>query len=99
MPMNTLQRRRAIAVAAASVLPFVALGAVETPADAVNTNYGSQIVAALPKAGTPHVMNGAVEAITQVGNKIIVAGTFTSVSPSSTFTDTSDDLVRNRMFA
>ena len=48
---------------------------------------------------TPHVMNGSVDAITQVGNKIIAAGTFTSVSPAGTFGNTSDDVVRNRIFA
>ncbi|MET0524050.1 MAG: malectin domain-containing carbohydrate-binding protein, partial [Nocardioides sp.] len=34
-----------------------------------------------------------------IGNKIIAAGTFTSVSPAGTFGNTSDDLVRNRIFA
>ena len=36
-------------------------------------------------------MNGSVDAITQVGNKIIAAGTFTSVSPAGTFGNTGDD--------
>ena len=44
-------------------------------------------------------MNGSVNAITQVGNKIIAAGTFTKVSPAGTYDDTSDDLTRNRIFA
>ena len=44
-------------------------------------------------------MNGAVFGMVQVGNKVIAAGSFTSVSPSGTFNDTSDDLVRNRIFA
>jgi hypothetical protein len=44
-------------------------------------------------------MNGSVNAITQVGNTIIAAGTFTSVSPAGTFANTADDVVRNRIFA
>jgi hypothetical protein len=90
-------------ITAATTLSLALLGSATlvavSPAEAVNANHGNQIVSAMPTPGTPHVMNGAVEAITQVGTKIIVAGTFTSVSPAATFTDTSDDLVRNRMFA
>jgi hypothetical protein len=44
-------------------------------------------------------MNGAVMAITQVGNRVIAAGTFTRVSPAGTYTNTGDDLTRNRIFA
>src|SRR4029453_10288725 len=59
----------------------------------------NQVVSADPANFTPHVMNGSVNAITQIGNKIIAAGTFTSVSPAGTFGNTSDDVVRNRIFA
>lgn len=69
------------------------------PGAAVNANHGNQVVSAMPMLGTPHVMNGSVNAITRLGDKIIAAGTFTSVSPADTFTDTSDDVVRNRIFA
>ena len=44
-------------------------------------------------------MNGTVMGITQVGSKIVAAGTFTSVSPSATFSNKADDLTRNRIFA
>ena len=37
--------------------------------------------------------------ITQVGNKVIAVGTFTSVSPSATFANKADDITRNRIFA
>src|SRR4029453_7691607 len=59
----------------------------------------NQVVSADPANFTPHVMNGSVNAITQIGNRIIAAGTFTSVSPSGTFGNTGDDVVRNRIFA
>lgn len=79
---------------------IVAVGAaMPTPALAVNTDHGQQVVSDDPANVTPHVMNGSVNAVTQIGNKIIAAGTFTSVSPASTFTNTGDDLVRNRIFA
>ena len=94
-----LSRRRLAAlvttVTTALVVPLTAW----TPAVAVNTDHGQQVVSAMPTRGTPHVMDGTVTAITQVGSKVVVAGTFTRVSPSETFADTSDDLVRNRMFA
>jgi hypothetical protein len=69
------------------------------PAGAVNANHVDRLVSTNPADSTPHVMDGSVNAITQIGNKIIAAGTFTSVSPASTFADTSDDLVRHRIFA
>lgn len=90
--------RARVAVLATGLL--VAAGAVmPTPASAVNADHGQQVVSDDPGNFTPHVMNGSVNAVTQIGNRIIAAGTFTSVSPASTFTNTGDDLVRNRIFA
>ena len=91
----TARRRLAGLAAPLLLLPLVATA----PADAVSADLGNQVVSAFPKLGTPHVMDGSVQAITQVGSKVVVAGTFTRVSPSATFTDTSDDLTRNGMFA
>ncbi len=93
--MSTTTRSLAVLAAGALLLPAL----VSTPAAAVSSDHGNRVVSAMPERGTPHVMDGTVTAITQVGTKIIVAGTFTRVSPSETFTDTSDDLVRNRLFA
>ena len=90
-------RRRLAAATAASALLVPLLAT--TQAQAVSTQHGDQVVSEFPKLGTPHVMDGSVQAITQVGSKIIVAGTFTKVSPSATFTDTGDDLTRNGIFA
>ncbi|HRI98738.1 MAG TPA: PKD domain containing protein, partial [Nocardioides sp.] len=94
-------RRRAVGTALVVSLGL-SLGAtalVAAPAVAVNADHGNTVVSADPVNTTPHVMNGSVDAITQIGNKIIAAGTFTSVSPPSTFGNTGDDVVRNRMFA
>ena len=97
--MRSALGRRASVAAALVMLPVAGLSAVQGPAGAVGADYGSAVVSEFPKAGTPHIMDGAVLAITQVGNKIVVGGTFTSVSPSGSFLDTSDDLVRHGLFA
>ncbi len=81
------------------VTSLAVLTAATLPSAAVNADHGNRVVSANPADVTPHVMNGSVNAITQVGNKIIAAGTFTSVSPAGTFGNTGDDLVRNRIFA
>jgi hypothetical protein len=97
--MFRLSSCRAVAFAAAASLSLLGVGAM--PASAVNTDLGNTLVSAKPTSttSTPHVMNGSVDAITQVGNKIIAAGTFTKVSPAGTYSNTADDIVRNRIFA
>jgi hypothetical protein len=89
--------RRAIGVLVVSSLGLAGLGA--TSATAVNADHGARVVSAQPVSTTPHVMDGSVDAIVQVGNKVVVAGTFTKVSPSGTYERTADDVVRNRIFA
>ncbi len=89
--------RRSGALLALAALAL--LGLTTAPAGAVNTDLGQNEVSANPADFTPHVMNGSVNAITQLGNEIIAAGTFTKVSPAGTFGNTSDDLTRNRIFA
>jgi hypothetical protein len=91
-----VRARQVLALLAAS---SALLAGVALPSAAVNADHGDRIVSANPADNTPHVMNGSVNAITQVGNKIIAAGTFTKVSPAGTYADTADDLVRNRIFA
>jgi hypothetical protein len=80
-----------------ATLAAAALGAA--PAQAVNANHGNGRLDQPRRTTRPHVMNGSVNAITQIGNKIIAAGTFSSVSPRGTFANTGDDVVRNRIFA
>ncbi len=97
---GTRRRHRSPRLVAVATGLLVAAGAaLPTPATAVNADHGQRVVSADPSNVTPHVMNGSVNAVTQIGNKIIAAGTFTSVSPASTFANTGDDLVRNRIFA
>ena len=93
--MRTRARQAVGLVATAAALA----AAASMPAGAVNRDHGAQVVSADPANNIPHVMNGSVNAITQVGNKIIAAGDFTSVSPAGTYGNTGDDLVRNRIFA
>jgi hypothetical protein len=88
---------RATSVAMVAVSMTLCVGA--PPAAAVNADHGDQVVSADPANVTPHVMNGSVNAITQIGNKIVAAGTFTSVSPSGSYSNTGDDMARNRIFA
>ena len=89
--------RTALATAATAALAAPLLGV--PAAQAYNASHGDRVVSADPASFTPHVMNGSVNAIVQVGRKVIAAGTFTSVSPAGTPTDTGDDLIRNRIFA
>ncbi|MEQ6900559.1 malectin domain-containing carbohydrate-binding protein [Nocardioides sp. YIM 152588] len=95
--MHVRSSRRAVATGITAALALVGLAA--TPGQAFNADHGDGLVAEMPQLGTPHVMDGSVQAIIQVGSRIIATGTFTSVSPSGTYADTSDDLVRNGIFA
>jgi hypothetical protein len=92
--------RRTVALLAVAALLLLGVVAVpRTPATAVNADQGDVLVSSLPAAYTPHVMNGSVDAITRVGNRIIAAGTFSSVSPAGTYGDTNDDVARSNIFA
>jgi hypothetical protein len=81
--------RTAIAVLASGILLATAI-----PASAVQTPHAS-IVSAQPVSWTPNVMDGQVNAILQMGQKVIVGGTFTQVQRAGT----SQTLTRNHVFA
>ncbi len=81
----------ALATATALLVPVVVSSG---PAAAVNTAQPT-MVSDVPASFTPQVMNGSVVAITQVGNKIIAGGTFTTVRQTAT----SANITRNRLFA
>jgi hypothetical protein len=72
----------------------ISLTGVAAPASAVNSAQSS-VVSTNPADFTPQVMNGSVQGITQIGNKIVAVGTFTTVRQ----TLTSADITRNRIFA
>lgn len=73
--------------------------AVGLPAIAASTGnsapHPGQIVSDDPDGFTPHVMDGSVVTMTQVGNWIIVGGTFTTVRNAGSSTD----IARRNVFA
>jgi PKD repeat protein len=77
--------RRAVAIGVAlflSLLGFSAL--IEPPAVAHQPSFGAPPTAnalpsAVPSAWTPQVDNGAVWTVAQVGNTLVMGGTFTSI--------------------
>src|SRR6476620_3920851 len=84
MPNNAVRwvrgsrgRLFAASVAGAAALATVAAGG--TIASAVNADHGSSVVSTNPADFTPQVMNGSVQGITQIGNKVVAVGTFTTV--------------------
>ncbi len=92
MHSSPLNRRglRLITVASACL----AVGLATLPADAVHPTH-SQIVSADPVDWTPHVMDGQVNAVVQVGDIAVVGGTFTQVRAQGSTTT----LTRNYLFA
>jgi len=68
--------RRSVPVLVAFTL--ATFGLVTGPATAVNSPQDT-VVSAHPAPWTPHVLDGVVKAITQVGNEMVVGGSFTQV--------------------
>src|SRR4051794_41050763 len=74
----------------------LALGIVSVPSVAQAVDYGpGELTKEIPAAGTPNVLDGKVNSIIQVGNTIIVGGTFSQVSNYGS----TDILSRPRLFA
>jgi hypothetical protein len=73
--------------------------AVVTPSSAASTGNSSphpdRIVSDDPSGFTPHVMDGQVQTLAQVGNMIIVGGSFTTVRNAGSTTD----IPRRNLFA
>ncbi len=90
-------RRSVIATLVLAVL--TAMGGVGLPARAADTGNSAphpwQIVSDNPDGFTPHVMDGDVVTMTQVGNWIIVGGAFTTVRNAGSSTD----IPRRNLFA
>lgn len=85
-------RRRGVTVAC--LLLVVAWSLVPPPAGAVQSDQ-DLVVSADPVDWTPHVLDGTVRAFVQVGNRIIVGGTFATVRNAGT----SIDIPRQNVFA
>lgn len=84
---------RLLASALVAALTFLGTAAA-VPAQALDTAEG-QLVRESPAAGTPHVLNGRVLSIAQVGNTMILGGTFDSVRNDGSNTQ----LSRNSLMA
>jgi hypothetical protein len=71
-------RRVLLALVSAAVL----VGLLAQPGAAVNVPQAA-VVSANPADWTPHVLDGKVDAIVQVGNKIVAGGLFTRVASAA----------------
>ncbi len=89
----TTTTRGPLARRAAVVLVLALLGGLlGTSASAENVPHNA-VVNAVPSTATPYFTNGAVKAVLQIGNRIIVGGTFTGVrNPGSATVLTRDYL-------
>jgi PKD repeat protein len=63
------------------IVSSVLVASLQPAASAVESPH-NQVVAAIPKSGTPNVNNGTVLTITKVGNTMVLGGSFTTASPS-----------------
>ena len=87
------RKSTAIAAAAATVIGLIGL---QTSAASASSVVQPNLVTAVPGTNTPNIANGTVYAITQVGTRIIVGGSFTSVTaPGSKV----NPVTRNYLFA
>ncbi len=73
--MHRVHRQRRRLLAGSAVLAAL-LGLLAGPAAGVNVAH-SVVVSADPVGTTPNVLDGQVNAIVQVGGKMIAGGTFT----------------------
>ncbi len=85
--------RRLLYACVAVVSVVVTMVTVVSPAQAVQVTQ-NQLVSTKPVNWTPAVNDGAVRAVIQVGNTIVLGGTFTSVTPAgSTIAQTHNNIV------
>ncbi len=83
-------RATAVATAAAVLLTVTASGSL--PAVAVQPQQ-SAVVSAVPQAGTPQIVDGAVFAVAQVGSTMVVGGSFTQTESGDPANPTSTPYV------
>ena len=89
-----MRSRRVKALVAAGV---VVAGMLSAPIGQASAGtLQSNLVGAVPGTNTPNIANGTVYAITQVGTKIIVGGSFTSVMAPGSKTN---PVTRSYLFA
>jgi PKD repeat protein len=81
-------RRTPLFVVLLALLASVLTIGTERAADAVQLPQ-STIVSADPVDWTPHALNGEVHALIQIGNRVIVGGTFTTIRSATSSTQIS----------
>jgi hypothetical protein len=86
-------RRRVLLSALVSAVVLV--GLVAQPGGAVNVPH-AVVVSADPANWTPHVLDGKVDAIVVVGNKMVAGGLFTKVATAD---DPATPIARSNIFA
>ncbi len=69
--------RRTLAAALSVGLVLLGGAAVTAPSASAATQAGGTLVSEVPRKGTPHVLDGRVLSIVEVGNQIVLGGTFT----------------------
>ena len=75
---------------------LIGLTGAAVPLIAQADSYGpGSLVREVPVAGTPHVLDGRVNSVVQVGNTIVLGGTFTQTRNNSSDTV----IARNRLVA
>jgi hypothetical protein len=89
-------RRRNTVVSTLTAIAALTIGVAVSPLPALGETAQNRLTAVVPSTSTPDVLNGAVETILEVGNKVIAGGTFTQVSNNST---PGTVLTRNYIFA
>ncbi len=73
---------RHVRIAAFVVAPLAALAAVSSVGAEVNAAH-SVVVSPTPASKTPNIIDGLVNGVATVGNKVVVGGTFTQVKSSN----------------
>src|ERR1700710_1231067 len=86
----TLRRRRAVSVVVAFVLLMTGLAALQAPRAHAATLQPvpghTKLVPQSVRTNTPAVLNGEVSDIATIGNRVVLAGTFTSIRNASATT-------------
>ena len=90
--------RITVAVVAALAATMPALWTAAATAASPGVNDGGVVASAVPAKYTPNIGNGAVEAIVQVGSRVVVGGSFTTVTPTAG-TGAGTAVTRNYLFA
>ena len=79
------------------ILP-AAIAPLPASAASPGVNDGGVVASAVPAKFTPNIGDGAVEAMVQVGNLLVVGGSFTTVTPTAG-TGAGTPVTRNYLFA